>query len=85
MRPGKTDQTIGYIKILKIGGHSKGSCVVEIKDNNKTHVIIGDECYLRECLTNKIPTGSSINPEASMNFIKKYSDKKYNVLLCHDN
>lgn len=73
------------IKILKIGGHSKGSCVVEIKDNNKTHVIIGDECYLRECLTNKIPTGSSINPEASMNFIKKYSDKKYNVLLCHDN
>lgn len=72
------------IKILKIGGHSKGSCVVEIKDNSETYVIIGDECYLRECLTNKIPTGSSFNSEASMNFIKKYSDKKYNILMCHD-
>lgn len=72
------------IKILKIGGHSKGSCVVEIKDSSKTYVIIGDECYLRECLINKIPTGSSFNPEASKDFIDKYSDKMYNVLMCHD-
>lgn len=73
------------IKILKIGGHSKGSCVVEIKDCNKIHVIIGDECYLRECLIKKNPTGSSFNLEASKNFIDEYSDKKYNVLMCHDN
>lgn len=78
--------TVGTnIKILKTGGHSKGSCIVEIENDSRTYVITGDECYLRECLTNKIPTGSSFNPEASKNFIDKYSDKKYTVLLCHDN
>lgn len=73
------------IKIVKIGGHSIGSCVVEIKEDNKTYVISGDECYLKECLVNKIPTGSSCNKEKSKEFIEKYSDEKYDVLLCHDN
>ena len=73
------------IKVIKIGGHSKGSCIVEIENNGETFVIAGDECYLRECLTKKIPTGCSFNQQASREFIEKYSDKKYNVLLCHDN
>lgn len=72
------------IKIVKIGGHSKGSCIVEIKKNGKEYIIVGDECYLRECLTKKIPTGCSFNRNASRNFIEKYSDEKYIVLLCHD-
>lgn len=71
------------IKIIKIGGHTQGSCVVEVEDG-KTYIIAGDECYLRECLTDKIPTGSSFDKEASKNFIEKYSDKKYTVLLCHN-
>ena len=51
----------------------------------KVNVLVaGDECYLRECLDNKIPTGSSFNQKASREFIEKYSDKKYTVLLCHD-
>ena len=72
------------VKIIKIGGHSKGSCVVELKDGDKVYVIVGDECYSRKCLTNKIPTGSSFNRKASREFIEKYSDNKYTVLLCHD-
>ena len=72
------------VKALKIGGHSNGSCVVEISDGDKTYVITGDECYLRECITYKIPTGSSVNPDASKKFIDKYSDSKYEVLFCHD-
>ena len=72
------------VKIVIIGGHSKGSCVVELKDGDKVYVIAGDECYLRECLAEKIPTGSSVNRKASREFIEKYSDKKYTVLLCHD-
>ena len=71
------------IKAVKIGGHTEGSCIVEIADD-KTYIIAGDECYMRECLTEKIPTGSSFNKEASKNFIEKYSDEKYTVLLCHD-
>jgi len=73
------------IKVLKIAGHTEGSCIVEIKANDRIHVIVGDECYLRECITNRIPTGSSFDPEASQKFIEKYSDEKYEILLCHDN
>lgn len=73
------------LRIVKIGGHSKGSCVVEIKENDKIYIIAGDECYLRECLNEKVPTGSSFNQKASREFIEKYSNKKYTVLLCHDN
>ncbi len=72
------------VRIVKIGGHTKGSCIVEIKSNDKTYIIAGDECYLGECLEKKIPTGYSICPAKSKEFIEKYSDSKYTVLLCHD-
>ena len=72
------------VKIIKIGGHSKGSCIVEIKTDDKIYIIAGDECYKRECLNKKIPTGASCDRNASREFIEKYSDKKYTVLLCHD-
>lgn len=72
------------VKVIKIGGHSQGSCVVEIENNGKIYVIAGDECYLRECLDKKIPTGNSYNLENSRNFIEKYSTENYVVFLCHD-
>ena len=71
------------IKVIKIGGHSKGSCVVGIEKSGEIYVIAGDECYLRECLILKIPTGSSCNQKASRDFVEKYSDERYKVLLCH--
>lgn len=73
------------ITVKKIGGHSVGSCVVELDTEGKTTVIAGDECYLRQCLTEHIPTGCSYSPEKSREFIEKYSSDKYRVLLCHDN
>ena len=73
------------VKVIKIGGHSKGSCIVEIDCQNKKYIISGDECYLRECLLKKVPTGSSFCPEKSKEFIEKYSTEEYEVLLCHDN
>ena len=72
------------VKVLRIGGHTKGSCIVEASVAGKIYVIAGDECYLRECLRQKIPTGSSTDEKASKDFIEKYSDAKYEVLLCHD-
>ena len=73
------------VKVINIGGHSIGSCIVEIYKDKKIYVVSGDECYLRENLTQKIPTGSSFNKQKSEQFILKYSDAKYEVLLCHDN
>lgn len=73
-----------HIQIIKIGGHSVGSCIVKIDCNGKKFIIVGDECYLRECIDRKIPTGASYNTENSEKFIEEYSKSKYNILLCHD-
>ena len=72
------------IKIIEIGGHSIGSSIVEIKTNNCIHILAGDECYTNANIHNKICTGISYNKEKSIEFIKKYSDKKYSVHTCHD-
>lgn len=72
------------VKVIKIGGHSIGSCIVKIKKENETYIVTGDECYKRDCLTKGIPTGASFCPEKSKKFIEKYSDTKYTTLLCHD-
>lgn len=72
------------IRAIRIGGHSVGSCVVEITDKATVYVIAGDECYLYECIERGIPTGSSCCPEKSRAFIEKYGKEPYRVLLCHD-
>ena len=74
----------GGIKAVKIGGHSKGSSIVEITDSGKKYIIAGDECYMRDCLVKQIPTGISYNSEKSRDFIQKYGREEYMVLLCHD-
>ena len=72
------------IKIIEIGGHSSGSAIVEIKTDNKTHIIAGDECYTNQNIEKNICTGTFYNKEKSIEFIKKYSNKKYKVHTCHD-
>lgn len=72
------------VKVLKIGGHSKGSCIVEIYDKDKCFVVVGDECYSHKCISEQIPTGNSVCMENSVRFIEKYSDSRYNLLFCHD-
>ncbi len=77
-------QICSGVRAVKIGGHSKGSCIVEITENKDKYIIAGDECYLRECLKKRIPTGTSYCPEKSREFIEKYGNGEYTVLLCHD-
>lgn len=72
------------IKAVKIGGHSKGSSIVEITDSDNKYIISGDECYVRECLTKQIPTGVAYDLQKSRSFIQKYSRGEYTVFLCHD-
>lgn len=68
------------VKIIKIGGHSKGSCIVELNENT---VFVGDECYHRDCITRKVPTGATVCPEKSKTFIEKYSNSKYTLFFSH--
>ena len=72
------------IRIVSIGGHSKGSCVVEIETEGVIVVLAGDECYSNANILKKIPTGSYYNKEKAIGFIEKYSGKEYNVFTSHD-
>ncbi len=72
------------IRMVKIGGHSPGSSVVEVQIDGKCYVFSGDECYSYENLNKKIPTGSSYDPAKSKAFIEKYSQDPYICLLCHE-
>ena len=72
------------IKVIKWGGHSIGSAIVEITVNNTAHILAGDECYINNCITNRIPTGTYCDLDKSLAFVEKYSDKKYRVYTCHD-
>ena len=72
------------IRIVTIGGHSKGSCVVEIETDGVIVVLVGDECYSNANISQKIPTGAYHNKEKAMGFIEKYSGKEYSVLTSHD-
>ena len=68
------------ITIKKIGGHSRGSCIVLAGH----YVLCGDECYYRESLTDGIMTGASCCEEKSREFLNEYSKSKYIPLLFHD-
>ena len=68
------------VVVQHIGGHSEGSSVVRVKDM----VLCGDECYTRENLTLKKPTGSSFDLEKSTHFVQKYGVLEEKAILFHD-
>ena len=72
------------VKIVEVGGHSKGSCVVEIETDDSIIVLAGDECYSNANISKKIPTGAYFDKEKAVGFVEKYSGKEYSVLTSHD-
>ena len=72
------------VKIVKMGGHSQGSSIVECKMDDKIYVLCADECYSFYNIRNRIPTATSYCPENSRAFIEKYSRDPYECLLGHD-
>lgn len=79
------DETVidNSVKVIKIGGHSKGSCIALFDFDGKKYVICGDECYSRDNLKLKLPTGSSFCLQKSQDFIDEYSSDRYTALLMH--
>lgn len=71
------------IRVVKIGGHSVGSSVVECKVENKTVVLCGDECYSDYNLIHCVPTATTYSYENSLAFVKKYSSNFYTCMLSH--
>ncbi len=72
------------VKLQYIGGHCAGSGVVLLTLPQKIWVLCGDECYTRENLVRRQPTGSSFSPEKSRAFVEEYSGEAYHTVLFHD-
>ena len=72
------------VTAIRVGGHTRGSSIVSVIEDGREYIISGDECYMRECLEKKIPTGISVSPERSRAFIEEYSKEKYTVLVSHE-
>ena len=72
------------IKIIEVGGHSKGSLIVEIRADDTTHIFAGDECYTNANIERKLCTGTYCNKDKAEDFVKKYSYEKYTVHTSHD-
>jgi glyoxylase-like metal-dependent hydrolase (beta-lactamase superfamily II) len=72
------------VEVKKIAGHSIGSSIAIIRHQGRQIVLAGDECYVRDCLDKKIPTGASRNPDKSEEFVRTYSSGEYEVHLYHD-
>lgn len=72
------------ILVKHIGGHSKGSSVVILNHSNKKYVVSGDECYTRENLLKKIPTGSGCDLEKSIYFVNEFSKPEYETIISHE-
>lgn len=72
------------IKIVVVAGHSDGSCVIEFNYNGQKCVIAGDECYSNYNIKNKVRTAMSHNPQKSQEFIDKYTNGEWKLLLQHE-
>jgi glyoxylase-like metal-dependent hydrolase (beta-lactamase superfamily II) len=71
-------------KITKIGGHTRGSCVVEFGDNEKFYIIIGDEAYLFDNIKKQIPVGTFYNKNNNINFLKSLINTNKIYLTFHE-
>lgn len=72
------------VKCIKVGGHTRGSCVVEVIQEEQQYVLCGDECYTFYNLNHKVSTVSCFCKGKSEEFIRRYSSDEYICLLCHD-
>lgn len=79
-----TVQIVPGVTVVKIAGHSCGSCIVELDDGGKKCIIAGDELYSRRSVTDGVPPGAPLHPENTKKFMEKYCTGDYTVLLCHD-
>lgn len=72
------------IRAVKIGGHSKGSSVLEVDTEDGTVVFAGDEFYSRKNYTERILSGVCYSEDNNRKFFDKYPADKYTLYFGHD-
>ena len=73
------------LDVIKIGGHSEGSCIVKLNFKDNKYLFVGDECYDRICFEKEIPSGSTFSLDNNIKFIKEYKNSEYKKIFFHEN
>lgn len=71
------------IKIIKIGGHTRGSSVVLLEKDGENYLFCGDEVYSEECFLRGVASGHPLSREKNIAFIEKYREQKYKKIIFH--
>ncbi len=72
------------LKILKIGGHSAGSSVVQADFLKQKYLFCGDEVYIKRNFEEIIPSGEVFCLEKAKGFIQTYANSEYILMLFHE-
>ena len=68
------------VRIERIGGHTKGSCVVFAGK----YLLCGDDAYQYRNLSERVRVGNTYSKKVSQEFVEKYSKSEWTPLLFHD-
>ena len=81
----KNNHSLGHgVRIRRIGGHTKGSCLVEFIGRQQEFLFSGDNCYLQENCRKKRYIANAVNPKENRKFIDAYYDYPGVILTHHD-
>jgi glyoxylase-like metal-dependent hydrolase (beta-lactamase superfamily II) len=76
------------LTMVEIGGHSRGSSVVYLRDPSSTWLFAGDEAYLGENWSLPRANGSTVDPAANLRFLQQTHELAalggLTVLTAHD-
>lgn len=67
-----------------IGGHTNGSSIILFQHGELMYVLGGDACYVNASLEQQIPTGRTCDIAKSREFIQKFQNPGFRVLLSHE-
>jgi glyoxylase-like metal-dependent hydrolase (beta-lactamase superfamily II) len=71
------------IRLIHIGGHCKGSCVMLVTRESEKLLFCGDEVYSEECFTRCVGSGHPEFPDKNKAFIEKYRGDEYKKIVFH--
>lgn len=73
------------LRVIRWGGHAKGSAIVSLETGGQVHIFAGDECYTNQNLAENRCTGSFCNREKAEEFVARFRTGTYCVHTSHDN
>ena len=81
---GESYQVVPGMIVRRAGGHTGGSSYVELRIGEKTCLLSGDEAYLPENVSKRMPVGAFTDSAANLAFLTFAKNSGADVLTFHD-